>query len=501
MPANGEEQLTQAGIQDILLKPLNKDDFLLKIETWAETRAIGALPADLANVPLVDIPDLNLPEFLGAAGTDLPLDIPTSARVLVVEDCTLTQHVITSLLRELTDNITQATDGEQAIELCHQQHFDIIYMDIHMPKIGGVQATQQIRASSRLNMYTPIIAFTSSGTLQDYQSYGMNDMLQKPFTVEALKAQFDKWTPFGQSTLNEFNSTLDLTAASSNGGLDVSGNAFAHQPSSPLAVAVMSSGHESAIASSSATAAANGNFGSASLPTSPGAHLASGSSHSMLRFAMSPAAADGATSPSNFPLFVTEQHPSGTASPGTRSRSGSDPNIMTVRVPTSASSQNSSQNKWPRKRTKNTPGHTEKEKQRRANIVNSCNLFRNLVPVNRDADKATVFRTAVEYLSFLRTQLPADHLAQYDAQFADHMQMKQLESDSARLNIDSPLDSPIGSRGTSRPDSPLSGRELSPVRSGSSPVMVVRGRSPSLVRTASAGVNFSVGSPLANNSH
>ena len=49
------------------------------------------------------------------------------------------------------------------------------------------------------NTYTPIIAFTSSGSLEDYAEYGMNDILQKPFTVEALKQQFDRWTPFGQS--------------------------------------------------------------------------------------------------------------------------------------------------------------------------------------------------------------------------------------------------------------------------------------------------------------
>ena len=38
-----------------------------------------------------------------------------------------------------------------------------------------------------------------TGSFNDYRVHGMNDMLQKPFTVDALKEQFDKWTPFGQA--------------------------------------------------------------------------------------------------------------------------------------------------------------------------------------------------------------------------------------------------------------------------------------------------------------
>lgn len=127
------------------------------------------------------------------------LAVPKSARVLVVEDCSLTQHVICTLLKELTNSVTQAFDGEQGLQMCQSQGFDIIFMDIHMPKLGGLQATYTIRNSSNLNLYTPIIAFTSSGTLDEYQQYGVNDLLSKPFTVESLSKIFDKWTPYTQS--------------------------------------------------------------------------------------------------------------------------------------------------------------------------------------------------------------------------------------------------------------------------------------------------------------
>jgi len=72
-----------------------------------------------------------------------------TASVLVVEDCTLTQHVITSLLKELTPMVSQAFDGEQAIQLCDQHQYDIIFMDILMPKISGLEATKRIRKSGK----------------------------------------------------------------------------------------------------------------------------------------------------------------------------------------------------------------------------------------------------------------------------------------------------------------------------------------------------------------
>eukprot|EP00730_Choanoeca_flexa_P002383 TRINITY_DN11029_c0_g1_i4.p1 TRINITY_DN11029_c0_g1~~TRINITY_DN11029_c0_g1_i4.p1 ORF type:complete len:193 (+),score=39.11 TRINITY_DN11029_c0_g1_i4:626-1204(+) len=181
----------------------------------------------------------------------------------------------------------------------------------------------------------------------------------------------------------------------------------------------------------------------------------------------------------------------------------------------------SGRSKWNKKKGKNSLGHTEKEKQRRlsftqtqkhshlymhvtpasfifrADIVNSCNNFRGLIPVFRDADKATVFRTSVDYLNFLRSKFTAEQLQQLDSEFVERTNMRQLESDSARLNIDSPIDSPADSRHNSRPESPLSGREQSPIRTASSPMLVQRGRSP-MTRTHS-GPTFSLSSPLAQN--
>ena len=182
--------------------------------------------------PLFDLTQLAAPDFLTQ-----PMPMPKTARVLVVEDCTLTQHVITSLLKELTANVEQAFDGAQAILSCNTTTFDVIFMDIHMPKVNGLEATHHIRSTSNRNAITPIIAFTSTGRLEgrcgmlvgfwgkprqcstcwhgvvwgmgidmpcygavtldaDYTMFGVNDLLKKPFTTDSLSAIFDKWTPY-----------------------------------------------------------------------------------------------------------------------------------------------------------------------------------------------------------------------------------------------------------------------------------------------------------------
>ena len=61
---------------------------------------------------------------------------------------------------------------------------------------------------------------------------------------------------------------------------------------------------------------------------------------------------------------------------------------------------------WKKQKKGNAMGHTAKEKLRRGSIVNSCNCFRTLVPFVKDADKATVFRTSVEFMAFLRQRIP-----------------------------------------------------------------------------------------------
>lgn len=179
------------GINDTLSKPIAKEAVEAVIQKWVgqQVEPLVALgnEADSSQL-LFDLDQLPLPDFIFSEEP-----ATKSASVLVVEDCKLTQHVITSLLKELTPHVNQAFDGEEGINMCDKSQYDIIFMDMNMPKINGLQATQRIRKSGK-NTWVPIIAFTSTGKLEDYRSFGVDDMLQKPFSTESLASIFDKWT-------------------------------------------------------------------------------------------------------------------------------------------------------------------------------------------------------------------------------------------------------------------------------------------------------------------
>ncbi|MFT3930094.1 MAG: ATP-binding protein [Spongiibacteraceae bacterium] len=116
-------------------------------------------------------------------------------RVLAVDDNTTNLKLIALLLEELNaSNIftttTLATTGYQALELCAQQRFDLILLDIQMPELNGSQVAQLIRNGDNLNRHTRIAALTAH-LLREEQSQllanGFDDCLLKPVTEEQLK--------------------------------------------------------------------------------------------------------------------------------------------------------------------------------------------------------------------------------------------------------------------------------------------------------------------------
>ncbi|MDD3320410.1 MAG: PAS domain S-box protein [Paludibacter sp.] len=108
-------------------------------------------------------------------------------KVLLVEDNEMNRFIARQSLKQVNCEITEAINGLEAIECCKNDSFDIILMDIQMPKMDGVEATNFIRKD--LNCKTPIIALTANAFKHDidlYLSNGMNDFLIKPYKEEDL---------------------------------------------------------------------------------------------------------------------------------------------------------------------------------------------------------------------------------------------------------------------------------------------------------------------------
>lgn len=114
--------------------------------------------------------------------------------VLLVEDNKFNSLVASLILKAAKINTLYAYNGEQAIELLKQHPVDIILMDIQMPVMDGVKATQIIR--NELKIKAPIIALTAHALSEEKDHYlgaGMNDFLAKPYTESQLLGSLLKW--------------------------------------------------------------------------------------------------------------------------------------------------------------------------------------------------------------------------------------------------------------------------------------------------------------------
>lgn len=118
--------------------------------------------------------------------------------VLLVEDNIVNQKVTKILLEKLGLQVTIANNGQQALDICHKEVFDIILMDIQMPIMDGIQASEFLSSLPKFSQI-PIIALTASVSHQDqltYNAAGMSGLLAKPIRLEALIEELDSWFEF-----------------------------------------------------------------------------------------------------------------------------------------------------------------------------------------------------------------------------------------------------------------------------------------------------------------
>lgn len=117
-------------------------------------------------------------------------------RILVVDDNEVNRKLLVMVLRNTGAEVYEAATGSQAIELAAAQRFDLIMMDLHMPKISGFDASEKIRSAEPTDRQTPIIAL-SANTLPQMRekviSSGLNDFIGKPVVLEDLWSLMYKW--------------------------------------------------------------------------------------------------------------------------------------------------------------------------------------------------------------------------------------------------------------------------------------------------------------------
>lgn len=119
-------------------------------------------------------------------------------RALIAEDNLINQRLIKLLLKEYGILVTAVSNGDEAVEMCRKEQYDIVFMDIDMPIKDGILATQEIKAEevpARIGRM-PIIALTAlamEGDREYILGRGLDDYLSKPLTREKLEYILQKY--------------------------------------------------------------------------------------------------------------------------------------------------------------------------------------------------------------------------------------------------------------------------------------------------------------------
>ena len=145
---------------------------------------------DLPLIPADDAQVESKPGDRGHAAANRVLQI------LAAEDNLTNQLVLRAMIGPLNAELTLAANGREAVEAVSRQAFDIVLMDVQMPEMNGLEATQEIRAieAARGLPRMPILALTAnvmSHQLDAYLVAGMDGHVGKPIDAETLYAALE----------------------------------------------------------------------------------------------------------------------------------------------------------------------------------------------------------------------------------------------------------------------------------------------------------------------
>ncbi|SHO81664.1 BarA sensory histidine kinase (= VarS = GacS) [hydrothermal vent metagenome] len=185
-----------------LNKLLNLDKkivLLIEIELKSNIKSIEDRLDAIIYRPITFTKTLNALEILIKTDDDEAEDVKQNTQqvfnnveVLVAEDNTINQKLIMHILTTLGLKVTLANNGQEALDYRKNGNYKLIFMDIQMPVMGGIDSAKAIIEFEKENKlkHIPIIALTAnalSGDREKYMKVGMSDYLSKPLDVDKLK--------------------------------------------------------------------------------------------------------------------------------------------------------------------------------------------------------------------------------------------------------------------------------------------------------------------------
>jgi CheY-like chemotaxis protein len=127
------------------------------------------------------------------------LPVKKLVRCLIVDDDRIIHLVMGQLLKSEGCEVVCASNGRDGVRKAVEFLPHIIFMDLLMPDMSGIEATKELRSLPALEQHRPVIlAFTSSKDMLIHDQcleVGMDDFIEKPFNPAVISLAFERWRP------------------------------------------------------------------------------------------------------------------------------------------------------------------------------------------------------------------------------------------------------------------------------------------------------------------
>ena len=110
--------------------------------------------------------------------------------ILIVDDILANRLILSEIVTAVGCKCTAARNGEEAISLVRERHFDMIFMDVEMPVMNGIETTAAIRNTIDPLARIPIIALTAHDAdefADGFEAYGFTSTLTKPYQISQIQ--------------------------------------------------------------------------------------------------------------------------------------------------------------------------------------------------------------------------------------------------------------------------------------------------------------------------
>jgi len=192
-------KLTSNDLPVILLHSSTEDDEILKGCKRLDVRFNIPKPIQIHTLyKMIDeIEELGVAPQAAPRDLKFTMDSSKVYNILIVEDNPVNKFLAKTIIKKVLPNanLLEAENGEDAVTIFQQFNLDLIFMDIQMPVMGGIEATREIRKVEKENSYTPIVALTARTVKNEEElclESGMDDYLTKPVVMEDMRLMMVK---------------------------------------------------------------------------------------------------------------------------------------------------------------------------------------------------------------------------------------------------------------------------------------------------------------------